>query len=62
MEVQQVKAFVRGEPAPALDKLFRRNLSVFVVVCSLLGSFLLYGAVQAASGSEMGAKGAASAQ
>ena len=62
MEVQQVKAFVRGDPPPALDKLFRRNLSVFVVVCSLLGSFLLYGAVQAASGSEMGAKGAASAQ
>ncbi|GBG02103.1 hypothetical protein AZSI13_14300 [Azospira sp. I13] len=62
MEAQQLRAFVRGDLAPALDKLFRRNLSLFVVVCSLLGSFLLYGAVQAASGPDLGQRGASSAQ
>lgn len=62
MEAQQLRAFVRGDLAPTLDKLFRRNLSLFVVVCSLLGSFLLYGVVQAASGPDLGQRGASSAQ
>jgi len=45
--MHQVQDWLHSEALVQLERLFLRELVIFIIICGLLGSFLAYGAVKA---------------